>query len=70
MGRIMLPGAKVSWNETQSGGTMWEAWDRYHKEAMVPFLDFLPCKLENTDLNLKQALAFKRIKIIHSGILL
>lgn len=60
MGRIMLPGVKVSWNQTQSGGTMWEAWDRSHKGTMVSFIEFLPCKLENTDLNLKLALAFKK----------
>jgi len=65
MGRIMLPGARVSWNQIQFGGTMWwlkgqwEAWDRSHKGAMVHFQEFLPYKLGNTDLNLKLALDFE-----------
>lgn len=65
MGRIMLPGARVSWNQTHSSGMMWwlkgqwEASDRSQKGAMIPVPEFVPCKLGNTNLNLKQALAFK-----------
>lgn len=48
MGRKMLPGARVCWNQIQSGGLM-VAWDRSHKGALVGVISSHSLKFRNQE---------------------